>query len=140
MGGARRTLTSQVAQKSQGIQTLLEAEKEASKIVEKARACTSARRTDPDRTQKLKDAQSEAEKDIAALKQKNDAAIAEFQKKFEGSQTKEQGTLDKNTQQQLDDIKRAFDAKTDELVVKLLDRVASVDPQPHRNLAKVSKA
>lgn len=30
----------QVAQKSQGIQTLLEAEKEASKIVEKARACT----------------------------------------------------------------------------------------------------
>ncbi|KAI3625191.1 hypothetical protein CBS9595_000552 [Malassezia furfur] len=120
-----------VAQKSQGIQTLLEAEKEASKIVEKARAY---------RTQKLKDAQSEAEKDIAALKQKNDAAIAEFQKKFEGSQTKEQGTLDKNTQQQLDDIKRAFDAKTDELVAKLLDRVASVDPQPHRNLAKVSKA
>jgi len=30
----------QVAQKSQGIQTLLEAEKEATKIVEQARACT----------------------------------------------------------------------------------------------------
>ena len=30
----------QVAQKSQGIQTLLEAEKEATKIVEQARSCT----------------------------------------------------------------------------------------------------
>ncbi|WFD02371.1 triacylglycerol lipase [Malassezia obtusa] len=121
----------QVAQKSQGIQTLLEAEKEASKIVEKARAY---------RTQKLKDAQSEAEKDIAALKQKNDKAIADFQKQFEGSSSQEQGALDKDTKQQLDEIRRAFEAKDQELIQKLLDRVAAVDPQPHRNLAKVSEA
>lgn len=128
----------QVAQKSQGIQTLLEAEKEASKIVEKARACTWP--ADPDRTQKLKDAQSEAEKDIAALKQKNDKAIADFQKQFEGSSSQEQGALDKDTKQQLDEIRRAFEAKDQELIQKLLDRVAAVDPQPHRNLAKVSEA
>lgn len=34
-----RTTYSQAAQQSQGIQTLLEAEKEAAKIVQKARTC-----------------------------------------------------------------------------------------------------
>lgn len=79
----RRLGSQQVAQKSQGIQTLLEAEKEASKIVEKARTCTCGDL--PDRTQKLKEAQTEAEKDLAALKQTNDKAIQQFQAKVGGA-------------------------------------------------------
>ena len=92
---------------------------------------------DVDRTQKLKDAQSEAEKEIAQLKQKNDKEISDFQKKFEGSQSKEQGKLDEGTKKQLDEIKKAFEAKDKQLVQKLLDRVAAVDPKPHPNLVKV---
>lgn len=69
-----------MAQKSQGIQTLLEAEKEASKIVEQARSCTCTRLT-TDRTQKLKEAQSEAEKEIADIKAQKQKELEEFQKK-----------------------------------------------------------
>lgn len=92
---------------------------------------------DPDRTQKLKDAQSEAEKDIAALKKEKEEGITSFQKQFEGSQSQEQGVLDQDKKQKLAEIKEAFSSKNDELVQKLLDRVASVEPKPHRNLHKI---
>ncbi|WFD24328.1 triacylglycerol lipase [Malassezia equina] len=100
-----------VAQKSQGIQTLLEAEKEASKIVEQARSY---------RTQKLKEAQTEAEKEIADIKTQKQKELEEFQKK-----------------DRLQEIEQAFEKKRDELVKKLLERVGRVDPQPHRNLHKI---
>lgn len=73
----------QSTQQSQGIQTLLEAEKEAAKVVQKARQCTSLIVThhiprcpsshrdcalSSDRVQKLKDARSEAAKEIEAYK------------------------------------------------------------------------
>jgi len=73
-----------VAQKSQGIQTLLEAEKEASKIVEQARSCTCVRLT-TDRSQKLKEAQSEAEKEIADIQAQKQKELEEFKKKVGGN-------------------------------------------------------
>lgn len=59
------------ANPSQGIQTLLEAEKEASKIVQKARTY---------RTQKLKDARSEAAKDIENIKSKKEKEYQDYVK------------------------------------------------------------
>ncbi|WFD28367.1 triacylglycerol lipase [Malassezia nana] len=117
-----------VAQKSQGIQTLLDAEKEASKIVEQARSY---------RTQKLKEAQTEAEKEIAEIKAQKQKELDEFQKKYEGSQSSTQDQIDRDTKERLQDIQQAFDKKRGELVQKLLERVGKVDPQPHRNLHKI---
>jgi V-type H+-transporting ATPase subunit G len=55
------------AANAQGIQTLLEAEKEAAKVVAKARQCTPRQHvTRIDRVQRLKEAKSEAQKEKAA--------------------------------------------------------------------------
>ena len=80
-------LTILKAANSQGIQTLLEAEKEAAKVVQKARQCklrsfpssNVVLMTLPYRVQKLKDARSEAAKEIEQYK---DSKEQEF-KKFE---------------------------------------------------------
>ncbi|WFD20656.1 triacylglycerol lipase [Malassezia caprae] len=117
-----------VAQKSQGIQTLLEAEKEASKIVEQARSY---------RSQKLKEAQSEAEKEIADIKAQKQKELEEFQKKYEGTQSSSQDKIDRDTKDRLQEIEQAFEKKRTELVKKLIERVGQVDPQPHRNLHKI---
>ncbi|WFD29041.1 triacylglycerol lipase [Malassezia sp. CBS 17886] len=113
-----------VAQKSQGIQTLLEAEKEASKIVDKARAY---------RTQKLKEAQTEADKAVAEIKAAKERELAEFNKK-----SAEQAEIDRDVKGKLAGIDQAFGAKRSESVQKLLERVAKVDPKPNRNLHKLS--
>lgn len=99
-------MSRQAANQSQGIQTLLEAEKEAAKIVQKARTCACAlegggniqRETvtdvaispilylfisyspSVDRTQKLKDARSEAAKEIDDVKSKKEKEFQSFQK------------------------------------------------------------
>ena len=63
------------AQNSQGIQILLEAEKEASKIVQKGRQY---------RIQKLKDAKTEAQKEIYALKAQKQSEFESLTKGVSG--------------------------------------------------------
>ncbi|KIS67241.1 putative vacuolar atp synthase subunit g (vma-10) [Mycosarcoma maydis] len=113
------------AQQSQGIQTLLEAEKEAAKIVQKARTY---------RTQKLKDARSEASKEIEQLKSNKEKEFNDFQKEHEGSTSSSQTTVDKETEQKLEELNKAFDANRDQVIAKLLDRVVDVKTELHRNL------
>ncbi|RSH85873.1 H(+)-transporting V1 sector ATPase subunit G [Apiotrichum porosum] len=113
-----------MAANSQGIQTLLEAEKEAAKVVAKARQY---------RIQKLKDARSEAAKEIEEYKAAKDA---EF-KKFESETSSSQSTIDTTTKDQLatldSDIKKNGDAATK----KIVGRVLSVEPKLHPNLQKI---
>ncbi|KAJ9474519.1 V-type proton ATPase subunit G [Pseudozyma hubeiensis] len=117
--------SSMAAQQSQGIQTLLEAEKEAAKIVQKARTY---------RTQKLKDARSEASKEIEQLKSKKEKEFNDFQKEHEGSTSSSQTTVDKETEQRLEELNKAFESNRDEVIKKLLDRVVDVKTELHRNL------
>lgn len=65
------------AQNTASIQTLLEAEREAQQIVERARAY---------RQQRLKDARTEAGKDVETYKQKKDAEFKEYEKKVSSPQ------------------------------------------------------
>lgn len=60
------------AQNTASIQTLLEAEKDAQQIVEKARQY---------RTQRLKDARSEAQKEIEKYKSKKESEFKEYEAK-----------------------------------------------------------
>ena len=92
----------------------------------------------PDRTQKLKEAQTEAEKDIAELKAKKEQELDEYKQKYEGTQSSAQDKIDRDTKDRLSEIERAFQDKREELISKLLDRVSQVDPQPHKNLQKMS--
>ena len=90
----RLALTDPLASTSaQGISALLDAEKEAAKIVQKARECpspslsrvpipsppTSADAGRSDRNQRIKDARGEATKEIEELKAKKDAQFKEFE-------------------------------------------------------------
>ncbi|KAK0488763.1 H+-ATPase G subunit-domain-containing protein [Armillaria novae-zelandiae] len=115
------------AQQSQGIQTLLEAEKEAAKIVQQARQY---------RVQKLKDARSEASKEIEAYKKAKEEEFKAFEASHAGTTSSAQASIDKETDIKLKSITDSFNANKDQVVKKLLDRVVLVKPELHRNLKK----
>ncbi|TRM60721.1 H+-ATPase G subunit-domain-containing protein [Schizophyllum amplum] len=116
------------AQQSQGIQTLLEAEKEAAKIVQQARQY---------RTQKLKDARSEAAKEIEDYKKAKEAEFKSFEASHAGTTSNAQVAVDKETEQKLQAITDTYEQHKGQVVKKLLDRVVLVKPELHRNLKKV---
>ena len=57
---------------------------------------------------------------------------------YEGSQSSSQDTMERDTRETLSEVERAFSEKQEALVQRLLDRVAEVNPEPPRNLKKVS--
>ncbi|KAF8734733.1 hypothetical protein AX14_003030 [Amanita brunnescens Koide BX004] len=115
-------------QQSQGIQTLLEAEKEAAKVVQQARQY---------RVQKLKDARAEAEREIAEYKQSKEAEFKAFESTRAGVTSTVQATIDKETEVKLQAITDSHNRSKDAVVQNLLDRVILVEPALHRNLKKV---
>jgi len=116
------------AQHSQGIQTLLEAEKEAAKIVQQARQY---------RVQRLKDARTEANKEIEEYRKSKDAEFKDFESSHAGTTSNAQSAVDKETDVKLETITNAYDENKEQVVKKLLDRVVLVKPELHRNLKKV---
>jgi len=117
------------AQQSQGIQTLLEAEKEASKIVQQARQY---------RVQKLKDARTEASKEIEAYKQAKEQEFRAFEASHAGTTSTTQQALDKDTDVKLKEIDAVFKRKKDDVVTSLFARATLVHPELHRNLKKMN--
>ncbi|KAA1468854.1 V-type ATPase [Dentipellis sp. KUC8613] len=115
------------AQQSQGIQTLLEAEKDAAKVVQQARQY---------RQQRLKDARAEATKEIEAYKRTKEAEFKAFEDSHAGINQEAQAAVDKDTEVKLQSITDAYLAHKDAVVKKLLDRVVLVKPELHRNLRK----
>ncbi|EIN03809.1 V-type ATPase [Punctularia strigosozonata HHB-11173 SS5] len=118
------------AQQSQGIQTLLEAEKEAAKIIAQARQY---------RVQKLKDARSEALKEIEEYKKAKEQEFKAFESSHAGVNQEAQAAVDKETEAKLQSITSSYEAQKDAVVKKLLDRVVLVKPELHRNLKKAGQ-
>ncbi|KAG2157842.1 H+-ATPase G subunit-domain-containing protein [Suillus bovinus] len=116
------------AQNSQGIQTLLEAEKEAAKIVQQSRQY---------RLQRLKDARSEASREIDEYRQAKEAEFKSFEASHAGVTSNAQAAVDKETSIKLQAITDAYEANKDAVVKKLLDRVLLITPELHRNLKRV---
>ncbi|KAF9461198.1 H+-ATPase G subunit-domain-containing protein [Collybia nuda] len=116
------------AQQSQGIQTLLEAEKEAAKIVQQARQY---------RVQKLKDARSEATKEIEEYKKAKERDFKAFEQSYAGTTSNAQTAVDNETEIKLQAISESYTRSKDLVVKKLLDRVVLVKPELHRNLKKL---
>ncbi|KII87437.1 hypothetical protein PLICRDRAFT_142710 [Plicaturopsis crispa FD-325 SS-3] len=116
------------AQQSQGIQTLLEAEKEAAKIVQQARQY---------RVQKLKDARAEATKEIEEYKKAKEQEFKAFESSHAGITSEAQVAVDRDTEVKLKAITDSYEAHKEQVVKKLLDRVVLVKPELHRNLRKL---
>jgi len=117
------------AQQSQGIQTLLEAEKEAAKIVQQARQY---------RVQKLKDARTEASKEIEEYKKSKEQEFKAFEASHAGTTFNTQASQDTETEAKLQEIDVVFNQKKDAVVSTLLQRATLVQPELHRNLKKIN--
>ncbi|GAA5924603.1 hypothetical protein JCM3775_005420 [Rhodotorula graminis] len=114
-----------MAANSQGIATLLDAEKEAAQIVAKAREY---------RNQRLKDARGEASKEIDALRAKKDQEFTDFEHEHSGDSSTSATEVQKQTDETLERIEATFASSRQAVVDDLLERVVQVDPKLHRNL------
>ncbi|BGP39658.1 hypothetical protein JCM10450v2_003628 [Rhodotorula kratochvilovae] len=114
-----------MAANSQGIATLLDAEKEAAQIVAKAREY---------RNQRLKDARGEASKEIDALRAKKDQEFRAFEDEHSGDSSTSATEVQRATDETLAKIEASFASSRDAVVEDLLARVVEVEPRLHRNL------
>ncbi|CAO3574482.1 unnamed protein product [Mortierella alpina] len=112
------------ASNSSGIQTLLDAEKEASKIVQKARQY---------RVQRLKEARTEAAHEIEELKASKQEAFKKFEQEHAGSSDQTSQRVEVETEQKRAEIQAAFDQNRDAVLQKLLETVYTVEPKIHVN-------
>ncbi|KAF7770514.1 hypothetical protein Agabi119p4_6488 [Agaricus bisporus var. burnettii] len=97
------------------INTLLEAEKKAAKIVHEARQY---------RVQKLKDARTEAQKEIEEYKKAKESEFQAFNASYTGNTSTTQAAVDKETEVKLQEISDAYDKHKDVVIKHLLERVA----------------
>ncbi|KAI0072685.1 V-type ATPase [Panus rudis PR-1116 ss-1] len=118
------------SQQSQSIQTLLEAEKEAAKVVQQARQY---------RVQRLKDARTQASKEIEEYRQFKEQEFKAFEASHAGNIQTVQAAIDRETEVKRKEISEQYLQNKDKVVKKLLDRVVLVKPELHRNLKKLKK-
>ncbi|ORX77695.1 V-type ATPase [Anaeromyces robustus] len=109
---------------SQGIQTLIDAETEASTIVQNARQY---------RVKRLKDARAEAAKEIEELKNQKNAEFAEFEKTHSGSNDENAAKANLETEQKLREIENDYNNNKEKVVSKLVEVVLNVKPTIHTN-------
>ena len=79
-----------------------------------------------DRTARVKEARSEAAKEIDALKAKRDQEQRDREQEGSGEADKGQEKLDKETTEQIDGLKSLFERNRDDVVKVLLDRLVEV--------------
>ncbi|KAF2091101.1 V-type ATPase G subunit [Saccharata proteae CBS 121410] len=108
------------AQNSAGIQTLLDAEHEAQKIVQKAREY---------RTKRVKDARSEAQKEIEEYRNQKEAEFKAFEKEHSSGNKKAEEEADKETEEKLKVIKEIGNKSGNKVVEQLLTAVTEVKPE-----------
>ena len=120
-----RTNRSALSQSQQnGIATLLKAEKEAHEIVSQARKY---------RQDKLKQAKSDAAKEIEAYKAKKDQELKDFESQNVGSTAELEKKADQDVQGELAEIKKISKAKTADVIKLLVAAVTEPIPEMHIN-------
>ncbi|ORX88902.1 V-type ATPase [Basidiobolus meristosporus CBS 931.73] len=112
------------ASNSQGIQTLLEAEKEASRIVQQAKQY---------RVQRLKEARSEAAKEIEAIKAEKAEEFKVLEQQHLGTSDQGSQAVLKETQENIKLVEVAFEQNKEKVLAKLLETVTNVKPKIHVN-------
>ncbi|KAK4245441.1 H+-ATPase G subunit-domain-containing protein [Corynascus novoguineensis] len=109
------------AQNSAAIQTLLDAEREASKIVQKAREY---------RTKRVREARDEAKKEIEAYRAQKEAEYREFEAQHTQGNKQAEEEANKKADAKIAEIQEAGKKNQDEIIKKLLSAVLEVHPAP----------
>ncbi|KAF0316665.1 V-type ATPase [Colletotrichum asianum] len=112
---------SQSAQNSAGIQTLLDAEREASKIVQKAREF---------RTKRVKEARDEAKKEIEAYRNSKEDEFKKFESEHTQGNKQAEDEANMEAEGKIKEIKDAGKKSQDKVVADLLKAVFEVKPVP----------
>merc|ERR1712137_460623 len=118
-----------MAQGSASIHKILDAEKEAAKIVEKARE---------DRSQRLRTARAEAQKDINDHGNKAKASYESYEKAGSGSSDSVLHRANLDTDRRESEISKQYQLNKQSAIDVLVDTVWRVTPEVHRNI-KVSQ-
>ncbi|RVX72018.1 hypothetical protein B0A52_04616 [Exophiala mesophila] len=108
------------AQNSAGIQTLLDAEKEAQKIVQKAREY---------RTKRVKDAKTEAQKEIDEYRTKKEDEFKKFEAEQSSGNQKAQDDASKDADAKVKEIEAAGKKSGSKVVDNLIKVVTSPTPE-----------
>ncbi|KAF3010333.1 hypothetical protein G7054_g281 [Neopestalotiopsis clavispora] len=109
------------AQNSQGIQTLLDAEKNASKIVQQAREY---------RTKRVREARDEAKKEIDDYRKSKEDEFKKFESEHAAGNKQAEDEANKEAETKITEIKSAGKKSQDKVVADLLKAVFEVKPVP----------
>ncbi|KAL1934264.1 hypothetical protein VTP01DRAFT_6446 [Rhizomucor pusillus] len=112
------------ASSSQGINTLLDAEREAAKIVQKAKQY---------RIQRLKDARSEAAKEIEDLKAQKNQEYQNYIAQHSGASDQSLSIVDQETDAKIAEIQSKFAENKEAAIQKMIDAIINVEAKPHPN-------
>ncbi|KAH7394314.1 H+-ATPase G subunit-domain-containing protein [Pyrenochaeta sp. MPI-SDFR-AT-0127] len=108
------------AQNSAGIQTLLDAEREAQKIVQQ------------DRTKRVKDARNEAQKEIEEYRKEKENEYQKFEKEHSSGNQKAEEDAKKDTDAKVKEIDALGKKSGSKVVDQLLEAVVNAKPEPPR--------
>ncbi|KAI2618293.1 vacuolar ATPase [Hypomontagnella submonticulosa] len=109
------------AQNSAGIQTLLDAEREASKIVQKAREF---------RTKRVREARDEAKKEIDAYRKAKDEEFKKFEAEHTQGNKQAEDEANREADAKIKEIQAAGKKGQAQVVDELLKAVFEVKPVP----------
>ncbi|KAJ4365458.1 hypothetical protein N0V95_000393 [Ascochyta clinopodiicola] len=108
------------AQNSAGIQTLLDAERDAQKIVQQ------------DRTKRVKDARSEAQKEIEEYKKEKEAEYQKFDKEHSSGNKKAEDDAKKDTDAKVKEVEDLGNKSGSKVVEQLITAVTNANTKPAR--------
>ncbi|KAI0108061.1 vacuolar ATPase [Daldinia grandis] len=109
------------AQNSAGIQTLLDAEREASKIIQKAREF---------RTKRVREARDEAKKEVEAYRRAKDEEFKRFEAEHTQGNKQAEDEANREADAKIKEIHAAGQKSQDKVVEDLLKAVFDVKPVP----------
>ncbi|CAK7902830.1 V-type proton ATPase subunit G [[Candida] anglica] len=109
---------------SSGIQALLKTEKDAAEIVNEARKY---------RTNRLKSAKADAQKEIDEYKQQKEAELKKYEDEHAGLNESISKDADAEVQKELADIKAKYAEKKTAVVKLLVDATTKPTPELHIN-------
>ncbi|KAL2753967.1 hypothetical protein ACRALDRAFT_1062945, partial [Sodiomyces alcalophilus JCM 7366] len=109
------------AQNSAGIQTLLDAEREASKIVQKAREF---------RTKRVREARDEAKKEIEDYRKAKEEEFRKFEAQHSAGNKQAEDEANKEAEIRIKEIRAAGEKSQEKVTNDLLKAVFDVKPVP----------
>ncbi|KAL1979807.1 hypothetical protein VTN96DRAFT_5093 [Rasamsonia emersonii] len=121
-----RSIFNMSAQNSAGIQTLLDAEREAQKIVQQAREY---------RTKRVKDARTEAQKEIEEYRRQKEEEFRKFEAEHTSGNKKAEEEANREAELRLQEIKEAGKKHGDKVVSDLINAVVNVKPEVPEKIA-----